>query len=31
MDCEMESMGSNSIWSLVEALREVKLIGSKLI
>ena len=31
MDCEMESMGSNSIWSLVEAPRGVKSIGSKLI
>ena len=24
MDCEMESMGSNSIWSLIEAPREEK-------
>ena len=31
MDREMESMGSNSIWYLVEASRKVKLIGSKLI
>ena len=31
MDREMESMGSNSKWSLVEAPREVKPIGSKLI
>ena len=31
MDHEIESMGSNSIWSLVEAPRGVKLIGSKLI
>ena len=27
----MESMGSNSVWSLVEACRGVKSIGSKLI
>ena len=31
MDREMESMGSNSVWSLVEAPRWVKPIGSKLI
>ena len=31
MDREMESMGSNSIWSLVEAPRGVKPIASKLI
>ena len=31
MDREMESMGSNLVWSLVEAPRGVKLIGSKLI
>ena len=31
MDHEMESMGSNSIWSLIEAHRGVKLIESKLI
>ena len=31
MDHEMESMGSNSIWSLVDAPREVKPFGSKLI
>ena len=31
MDREMESMGSNPIWSLVEAPRGVKPIGSKLI
>ena len=31
MDCEMESMGSNSVWSLVKAPRGVKPIGSKLI
>ena len=30
-DCEMESMGSNSVWCLVEARRGVKPIGSKLI
>ena len=27
----MESMGLNSVWSLIEALRGVKSIGSKLI
>ena len=31
MDREMESLGSNSVWSLVEAPREVKHIESKLI
>ena len=31
MDCEMEFMGSKSVWSLVEAPRGVKPIGSKLI
>ena len=31
MDREMKSMGSNLVWSLVEALRGVKPIGSKLI
>ena len=31
MDRKMKSMGSNSVWSLVEALRGVKPIGSKLI
>ena len=31
MDREMESMGSNSVWSLIEAHRGVKPIGSKLI
>ena len=31
MEHEMESMSSNSVWTLVEALREVKRIGSKLI
>ena len=31
MDCEIESMGSNFGWSLVEALSGVKPIGSKLI
>ena len=31
MDHEMESMGSNSIWYIVEAPREVKPIGNKLI
>ena len=31
MNCEMESMGSNSVWSLVEAPRGVKPIGIKLI
>ena len=31
MDSEMESMGSNSVWSLVKAPRGVKPIGSKLI
>ena len=31
MDSEMESMGSNLIWSLVEAPKVVKPIGSKLI
>ena len=31
MGCEMESMGSNSVWSLVEAHRRVKPIGSMLI
>ena len=31
MDHEMESMGSNSVWSLVEASRWVKPIRSKLI
>ena len=31
MEREMEFMGSNSVWSLVEALRGVKPIGSKLI
>ena len=29
MDCEMESMGSNSVWSLVEAPKGVKPIGCK--
>ena len=29
MDCEIESMGSNSVWSLVEAHKEVKPIGCK--
>ena len=31
MDREMKSMGSNSVRSLVEAPREVKTIGRKLI
>ena len=31
MDREMESIDSNSVWSLVEAPRGVKPIGSKLI
>ena len=31
IDHEMKSMGSNSIWSLLEAPRRVKPIGSKLI
>ena len=31
MDHGMESIGSNSIWSLVEAPRRVNLNGSKLI
>ena len=31
IDHEMESMGSNSVWSLIEALRGVKTIVSKLI
>ena len=31
MDREMESMGSNSVWSLVEAPIGVKPIGNKLI
>ena len=31
MDHGMESMGSNSIWSLAEAPRRVNLNGSKLI
>ena len=31
MDCEMTSMGSNSVWSLEEAPRRVKPIRSKLI
>ena len=31
MDREMESMDSNSVWSLVESPRGVKPIGSKLI
>ena len=31
MDREMESLHSNSIWSLIEAPRGVKPIGSKLI
>ena len=31
MDHEMESMGSNSVWSLIEGLRGVKPLGSKLI
>ena len=31
MDCEMESMGSNLVWSLVEAPRRVLPVGSKLI
>ena len=31
MDCEMESMYSNSVWSLVEAPKWVKPIGCKLI
>ena len=31
MDHEMESIGSNSIWSLIEAPKRVKPIGSKLI
>ena len=29
MDCEMESIGSNSVWSPVEVPRGVKPIGSK--
>ena len=31
MDSEIESVGLNSLWSLVEAPRRVKLIGSKFI
>ena len=31
MDLEMESMGSNSVWPLIEAPKGVKPIGSKLI
>ena len=31
MDREMEPPGSNSVWSLIESLRGVKSIGSKLI
>ena len=31
MDREMEPPGSNSVWSLIESLKGVKSIGSKLI
>ena len=31
MDCEMESMGSNSVWSIIEGPKGAKPIGSKLI